>query len=142
MRSQLSRSGLASQAGLTLVEILIVLVIIGLVGSWLATRVIGGKCRANALITESKIKQVGQYIEMFQLRNNALPQSLGELTCESSSTANCLPLANVEELKDGWGQEFNYSLEEGGRRYRIKSFGDDGKEGGTKCDSDLFGSGP
>lgn len=131
-----------AEAGLTLVEILIVLVIIGLVGGWLASRTFGAGDKAKYFMTEAQTKQIGQYIEQFQLRYNALPQSLSDLSCEGGGVENCIPLAKKEELKDAWGNEFVYSLEDGSRRYRIKSYGADGKEGGNKYDADLFGTGP
>ena len=132
----------AKEAGLTLVEILIVLVIIGLVGGWLASRTFGAGDKAKYFMSEAQTKQIGQYIEQFQLRYNALPQSLSDLACEGGSVQNCVPLAKSEELKDAWGHDFVYSVEDGGRRYRLKSYGADGKEGGDKYDADLFGTGP
>lgn len=131
-----------AESGLTLVEILIVLVIIGLVGGWLASRTFGAGDKAKYFMSEAQTKQIGQYIEQFQLRYNSLPQSLSELSCEGGGVQNCIPLAKKEELKDAWNNEFVYSLEEGGRRYKIKSYGADGKEGGDKYDADLFGTGP
>lgn len=130
------------EAGLTLVEILIVLVIIGLVGGWLASRTFGAGDKAKSLMTKTQTKQIGQYIEQFQLQYNALPQTLLDLACEGGNVQNCSPVARAEELKDAWGNDFVYSVEDGGRRYRIKSFGADGKEGGDKYDADLFGTGP
>jgi general secretion pathway protein G len=128
--------------GLTLVEILIVLVIIGLVGGWLASKTFKAGDRAKYLMTEAQIKQVGQYIEQFQLRNNALPQSLAELSCQGGNIPNCIPLAKSDELKDAWKNDFQYSVADGGRSYKILSFGSDGKDGGSEYDGDLFGTGP
>lgn len=132
----------SKEHGLTLVEILIVLVIIGLVGSWLASKTFKAGDRAKYLMTEAQIKQVGQYIEQFQLRYNTLPQSLGELSCQGGNVENCIPLAKADELKDAWRNDFNYTVEDGGRKYKIKSFGADGREGGSEYDGDLFGTGP
>ena len=138
--SSAKKSG--SAAGLTLVEILIVLVIIGLVGGWLAGKTFKAGDRAKYLMTEAQIKQVGQYIEQFQLRYNALPQSIGDLACQGGGVDNCIPLAKSDELKDAWKRDFVYSLGDGGRSYRITSLGADGREGGTEYDADLFGTGP
>ena len=132
----------SKSAGLTLVEILIVLVIIGLVGGWLASKTFKAGDRAKYLMTEAQIKQVGQYIEQFQLRYNALPQSISDLACQGSAVQNCIPLAKSDELKDAWKNDFAYSLGDGGRSYKITSYGADGKEGGTEFNADLFGTGP
>ena len=49
----------AREAGMTLVEILIVLVIIGLVGGWLASRTFGAGDKAKYFMTEAQTKQIG-----------------------------------------------------------------------------------
>ena len=55
---------------------------------------------------------------------------------------DCVPITKEDALKDAWGNPFTYSLENNGRSYRIKSFGADGKDGGTGVDFDVFGTGP
>ncbi len=131
------------QRGLTLVEIMVVLIILGLVMAWIGSKMIGAGDKAKRQITELKIKDLGNLISQFQLQYNALPQNVDELThCSERTGSSCIPLTNEENIKDGWGNRFMYTLEEGGRRYRLKSYGADGKEGGEGADSDPFGTGP
>lgn len=134
----------APDAGLTLIEIVVVLLILGIVIAWVGGKIVGGGEKAKRGITEGKIKEMGMLIAEFQLRYNTLPNSLDEMVrCTERLGPNCIPVVtDPNSLKDAWGNEFAYTLEEGGRRYRLKSYGADGKEGGEGLDSDPFGTGP
>ena len=135
--------GKYSEAGLTLVEIMVVLIILGIVMTFLGGRLFGAGDKAKRKLTELKISQIGSYIEQYQLQYNALPQSIDDLArCNERTGSDCVPIMKEEDLKDAWGNPLGYTLEEGGRRYRIKSLGADGKEGGEGVDADPFGTGP
>ena len=142
----LRRAGLPNstpQRGLTLVEIMVVLIILGLIMAWLGGRLFAAGDKAKRAMTENKIKDIGFSIAQFQLQYNALPQTIDELIrCSERTGAACVPITNEDGIKDGWGNRFVYSLEESGRRYRLKSYGADGKEGGEGVESDPFGTGP
>ncbi|RIL03897.1 MAG: hypothetical protein DCC75_12795 [Proteobacteria bacterium] len=132
-----------SQSGLTLVEIMVVLIILGIVMAWLGSKMIGAGDKAKAEITKTKIKEIGTMIEQFQLRYNTIPGSLDELVrCSERTGPDCVPITNEESLKDAWGNRFQYSLESSGRTYKVKSHGADGKDGGEGVDYDFFGTGP
>ena len=132
-----------SERGLTLVEIMVVLIILGIVMTWLGGKLFGSGDKMKYEITKLKIKDIGSSIEQFQLRYNALPSSLNELIqCGEKTGPDCIPITNQESLKDAWGSPFLYTLESGGRSYRIKSLGADGKDGGEGVNSDPFGTGP
>lgn len=137
------RAKSAQQRGLTLVEIMVVLIILGLIMAWLGGRLFTAGDRAKRIMTQNKIKDLSFSIAQFQLQYNALPQSIDELIrCTERTGSACVPITNEDGIKDGWGNRFVYNLEEGGRRYRLKSYGADGKEGGEGVDSDPFGTGP
>ena len=122
---------------------MVVLIILGIVMTFLGGRLFGAGDKAKRKLTELKISQVGSYIEQYQLQYNSLPTSIEDLTrCNERTGSDCVPIMKEEDLKDAWGNTFSYTLEEGGRRYRIKSLGADGKEGGEGVDSDPFGTGP
>lgn len=139
-----SRHSRYTQRGLTLIEIVIVILILGLVIAWVGGRIFGQPDKIKRGITEGKIKEFNMLVTEFQMRYNTLPESLDEmLRCSGRLGPNCIAVVSDEaSLKDGWGNEFIYSLEEGGRRYRIKSLGADGKEGGEDVYADVFGTGP
>lgn len=133
----------SAEAGLTLVEIMVVLIILAVLGSFLITKIAGGGDKAKAKITKMTIQSIGQEIEVFRLEHNALPRSLDEMVNGSERLgANFVPLLDEKQIQDAWGNNLEYNLEGEGRRYRITSLGADGKAGGTGVDFDLFGTGP
>ena len=132
-----------SQRGLTLVEIMVVLIILTVLGVFLLSKVAGGGDQAKARITKLSIGRIAQEIEVFRLEYNGLPQSMDEIVKGSDRLgADYIPLLNEDDAKDAWGNPFQYELIEGGGRYRITSFGADGKAGGAGVDFDVFGTGP
>jgi len=132
-----------SERGLTLVEIVVVLIILGLVMTFVGGKVLGAGDKAKADITKLKIKEIASSIEQYQLRYNGLPSSLAGLTqCTAETGDDCVPIAKEDSLKDAWGNNFTYTLQNDGRTYMVKSYGADGKEGGSGVDYDVFGTGP
>lgn len=141
--SRRSGSNRSCEAGLTLIEIMVVLIILSLVMAWLGTGLFQKGDEAKQRLTQLKIKEVANLIGQFQLQYNRLPNSLEDLTrCTEVTGQNCIPVTSEDKLVDAWNNKFTYGLEEGGRRYRIRSLGRDGREGGEGADADLFGTGP
>lgn len=133
----------SSLRGLTLVEIMVVLIILSLLITFLASRIIGAGDKAKADINRLKMQEIKSAIEQFQLRYNSLPQSLNDLTtCTEVTGPGCVPVANAEALKDAWGNDFSYNLENSGRSYKITTLGADGRQGGSGVDYDTFLTGP
>ena len=129
------------EQGLTLVEIMVVLIIIGVMMATFGKRIFGAGDKMKAQITESSMTNIKGYIEQFQLRYNKLPSSLDDLTrCNEITGPGCVPMAKAEEMQDAWGQDLRYSVN--GRQYKIWSLGADGQEGGDGVDFDKFVEGP
>ncbi len=132
-----------SEKGLTLVEIIVVLIILSLVMTFLASKILGAGDKAKADLNKLKMQDIKTSIEQFQLRYNTLPSSLESLIkCTQETGMDCVPITNDQALKDAWGTPFNYSLENNNRSYRIMSKGADGRDGGSGVDFDAFITGP
>ena len=132
-----------NQRGFTLVEIMIVLVIIGILVGVFGGRIFGAGDKAKAQMTRIKITQINSYLEQYRLQYNRLPTSINSLAeCTEETGMSCTPIANMDDLKDGWGQPFKYSSDGDGRSFVIKSLGTDGREGGEGLNSDIVGKGP
>ncbi|RMG43072.1 MAG: prepilin-type N-terminal cleavage/methylation domain-containing protein [Candidatus Dadabacteria bacterium] len=140
MKSRLIKS----ESGLTLVEIIVVLVILSLLMTFLLSRITGSGDKAKKSITKLKIKQIASAIEQYRLMNNQLPNTLEDLVrCNEVTGPGCIPPLNDEEaLKDGWGNKFVYRTENNGRTYKIISYGADGVPGGQGVNYDEVGVGP
>lgn len=131
-----------SERGLTLVEIIVVLVILSILIAFLTGGLFSQADNAKIKITQMKMNELKQYINTFQLQYNALPNDLNALTTCNEQTGNaCAPIADKEKLVDAWNTPFQYSTS-GGRSFTIKSMGADKHEGGTGVDGDITITGP
>jgi general secretion pathway protein G len=117
-----------SQAGLTLVEIIVVLMMIGIIGAFVGGKVFKAGDKAKAELTRAKLNSLKEPIYMFQMRNNTLPTDL--------------KTAEAEDSKDAWGREVQYRVGDNGRSYELRSLGADGREGGSGADADVTVTGP
>jgi general secretion pathway protein G len=127
------------QRGITLLEIMIVLTIIGLVMALLV-----GPAAMNALFG-SKVKTAkiqmgkfafeayGQWIGQHSTKHPPCPDSLSELT----------PFMENDDVNDPWGNPYIIKCEQNnkgqgsGYDFVVISYGADGKPGGTNNDADL-----
>jgi general secretion pathway protein G len=117
------------ERGLTLVEIIIVLIILAGIMSWLGGKLFGQKDKAMVSLTTSKLNALKQSIMEYQLRTNALPNDLRALEETDAS------------VTDGWAAPIQYRQLDG-RTYELKSLGADGKEGGSGVAADIIVTGP
>lgn len=131
------------EAGLTLVEIIVVLVILTVLMTMLGQGLFGKAEKAKADLTMMRIKQVQGLINQYQLRYNQLPSSMSSLMgCDENTGSNCIPIVDSEdELQDAWGTMLIYRSD-GGRSYSLTSLGADRKTGGSGVDRDITVTGP
>ena len=117
----------ASQRGLTLIEIIVVLMMVGIIGAFIGGKVFKAGDKAKAELTRAKLNSLKEPIYIFQMRNSTLPQSLAQ--------------AEADDTKDAWGREIQFRVMDG-RGYELRSLGGDGRDGGTGADADIIVTGP
>lgn len=128
----------ASQAGMSLIEIIIVIVLIGAVLTFVGSRVLGGADRAKANLAKSQVMTLGQKVEAFQMDTGRLPIKLDELVTAPGGAAGWLgPYAKSVELNDPWGHPVEYRTPGESGPFDLVVLGKDGKVGGTSVDSDI-----
>lgn len=119
--------------GMTLLEIMIVLVILGGLIAILATSVQGSLKKAKMRQAKIQISEYGKALDMYYQDCNNYPSSeegLQALMQAPSSCSNWGPDPYLKKLnKDPWGGDFHYESQ--GNSYILKSFGSDKREGGT-----------
>lgn len=132
------------ETGLTLIEMMIVLVIIAVVSGLIVVNVIGRPDEARVTTAKADIKTLSGALAMYRLDNGDYPtteQGLKALA-ERPTTAP-VPQAwhsYVQETPaDPWGHPYVYSV--AGGAYTITSLGKDGKPGGEGVDADISGKG-
>jgi general secretion pathway protein G len=117
----------ASQRGLTLIEIIVVLMMVGIIGAFIGGKVFKAGDKAKAELTRAKLNSLKEPIYIFQMRNSTLPQSLAQ--------------AEADDTKDAWGREIQFRVMDG-RGYELRSLGGDGRDGGSGADADIIVTGP
>ncbi|MEP9359843.1 type II secretion system major pseudopilin GspG [Sphingomonas sp. KR3-1] len=135
-----------SEAGLTLIEMMIVLVIIAIVAGLVAMNVMGRPDEAKATATKSNIATISGALKMYRLDNGDYPTTEQGLKALSEKpTAPPVPSTFPQggylstPAVDGWGKPYEYTSEGGG--FTIRSLGKDGKVGGEGVDADIDGKG-
>lgn len=134
----------SSQRGLTLIEIIVVLVILAIVFAFLTGGLIGKAETAKAQVSQMKLEKVKNAISQYQLMKNKLPANLRALVdCSSDQGGGaCLKVAEDEDLKDAWDTPIVYQPDGSGRSFVLKSLGADHKDGGSGTDGDISIKGP
>jgi general secretion pathway protein G len=135
---------LKSQKGMSLVEILIAITLLGVVGTLVVSNVIGSLREGEINSTKIQIKSLGKILVDYKRKCNTYPttdQGLDALVEKPTTGKECKKYPNSGFIQDGnipedpWGNEFLY--ESDGRTYKITSFGVDGMEGGENENADL-----
>ena len=128
----------AAQAGMSLLEIIIVLVLIGMVLTLVGSRVLGGADKGKFKLAESQIQTLAGKIENYQLDTGALPARLEDLVAAPANATGWLgPYAKPAELKDPWGHAIEYRVPGEGKPFDLLSLGKDGQPGGSSYDADI-----
>jgi general secretion pathway protein G len=128
----------ALQRGMSLIEIIIVIVLIGAVLAFVGSRVLGGKDRGDYNIAKAQIQTMAGKVESFQMDTGRLPTALEELVTQPSDVNGWLgPYAKPAELKDPWGRPLEYRAPGESGPFDLVSLGKDGKPGGTSVDGDI-----
>ena len=112
----------------TLVEIMVVVVIIGLLATMVAPRVMDALFRSNIKKAKVDIRQIAQAVQMFQLRNNGrLPDDLEALVTPDENGQTYLQDLTEVPL-DPWGNEYRLEPDpEHPRQFIVRSYGEDGQ---------------
>jgi general secretion pathway protein G len=127
--------------GMTLVELLVVVVILGIMIAVLGKGVFTQGSAARARLNEIALTKVQEAVERYRLEYNLYPSSLEDLVRQSPSLKDSgkafFPLIDEKSLQDVFGYPFVYRAENNNRNYSLKSLGSDGIEGGEGVKQDI-----
>jgi general secretion pathway protein G len=127
--------------GFTLLELLVVVVIIGLLASYVGPRYFGQLGRSEITTAKAQIQAFSRALDQYRLDTGHYPtteQGLNALVARPSSEPkwNGPYLQNAVPL-DPWGKAYIYRSPGGHSEYDILSYGKDGAPGGTGESADL-----
>jgi general secretion pathway protein G len=130
------------QAGFTLIEILVVVMILGLLISLAAPRIIGRTDEARVTKARADIRAVESALQMYRLDSSAYPTTEQGLTAlVEQPTTGRIPKrwrdgGYLERVPlDAWDNDFLYASD--GSTYVLRSLGADGEEGGDDVNADI-----
>ena len=115
-------------AGLTLIEILVVVLILGIIAGVVAANVGEKAVTSKVKLTEAQIKRVKGEVELYKVEKDRYPETLQEL----------VPRYLDELPKDGWNRPFVYRVPGMRGAFDIVSLGEDGLPGGEGANVDLW----
>jgi general secretion pathway protein G len=128
--------------GMTLIEILVVLTLIGIVMGIVGGNYLGQGEKAKQKAAKIEIEQIGQTLDMFKLEVGRYPttqEGLQALITAPTGVTNWNgPYWKKSTLpKDPWTNEYKYASPGQHGAYDVWSYGADGKEGGEGTDKDI-----
>ena len=138
---------LKSQQGMSLIEILIALTLMGIAGTFVAGKVYENLQEGQVQSAKIQIKSLGDRLKEFRRDCNFLPltdQGLDSLIDKPTGGRECkryAPSGYIEGGKvpvDPWDGEYIY--ESDGKTFTITSLGADNAEGGEGADADIKSS--
>lgn len=132
------------QQGFTLIEIIVVVVIIGILATFVAPKFLGKTDDARIVKAKSDIQAIESALDIYKLDNYAYPttdqglEALVTLPAGDPVPANWQKGGYVKKLrKDPWQRDYLY-LNPGERsEIDIYSLGADGVEGGEGANADI-----
>ncbi len=136
-----------SETGFTLIELMVVIVILGILATFLVPKILNRPEQARVAKAKNDIRAIESALKLFKLDNGFYPTTeQGLKALITKPDIEPIPknyheggyLDYNSEPLDPWGHKYIYrSPGEGGREYEIISLGADGKEGGEGYDRDI-----
>ncbi len=146
MKSRLPHSNLSFrrrlQAGFTLIELMVVLVIIGLLAALIVPNVLNRAEDARVTAARTDVNNLMQALKLYRLDNQRYPSAeQGLQSLVARPTTGTLPLnwkPYLDKLPaDPWGKPYQYANPGVKGEIDVFSYGADGVVGGEGNDADL-----
>jgi general secretion pathway protein G len=132
------------QSGVTLIEMMIVLVIIGVVAALVVPNVIGRPDEARVAVANADLRTISASLEMYRLDNRAYPTAaqglaaLSQMPTDAPLPPNWVAGGYLPQVPtDPWGNPYVYSIQGSAGGYTLVSLGADGQPGGEGVDADV-----
>lgn len=127
----------AAQGGMTLIEIIIVIVLIGGVLAVVGSQVFSNRDKANYRLAGVQLKSVAANIEQYNSDVGEYPRALDDLTNDPQISGWLGPYGKAADLKDPFNKPLQYTVPGEDGPFDLVSYGKDGQPGGSSVDADL-----
>ncbi len=115
----------SAEAGFTLVEIMVVVVILGLLATLVAKNVIGASDEAREKKAAADVHSIAEAVAYYRSKTGKLPESLESLAEKDEKGASEL----MELSKDPWDHDYVLIPGDRPQDWEVISWGPDGSEG-------------
>jgi general secretion pathway protein G len=128
----------SAMRGFSLIEIILVVVLIGGIVAFAASRILGGGDRAKANLARAQVQTLAEKVQQYEMDTGTLPGSLDALVANPGNATGWLgPYAKPVELRDPWNHPYEYRVPGDGQAFDLISLGKDGQAGGESVDGDV-----
>ncbi len=134
MNGRSIRQAGGARKGFTLLELIVVITIIGILGTLVVVKVQGWVEKARIEKIKSDLREIYKAAEIYQVVTGSFPNSIEELRTGKDPQGNDIG-ATIGDAKDPWNVEYVYELGSEGKP-RIRCLGKDGVEGGEGINKD------
>ena len=136
------RRARGAQAGFTLLELLVVIVIIGLLAAYVGPKYFSQLGKSEVTVAKAQIEAFDKSLDTYRLDVGRYPtaeEGLGALmTAPPSAGAKWNgPYLKKGVPQDPWGRAYQYRSPGSKGEYEILSLGKDGQPGGTGDNADI-----
>ena len=133
-----------TDAGVTLIEMMVVLVIIALVAAIIVPNVIGRPDEARSTVAQTDIRAIGSALELYRLDNQVYPttaqglKALAERPTAPPEPRNWVAGGYLQSVPvDPWGHDYLYRSPGDTGPFDLVSLGADGTPGGDGVNADI-----
>lgn len=131
----------ARQAGFTLLELLVVLVILGLLAGYVAPRYFSQVGKSEVTTAQAQIGALEKALDQYRIDTGRYPsteQGLAALNAKPADEARWGgPYLKKAVPSDPWGNPYQYRMPGEHSEVDVFSLGRDGRPGGTDADADI-----
>ncbi len=127
------RSARAASRGMTLIEILVVITILGIIAAAVAVNVVGQLDEAKVKQAKTDLHTLENCLDLYKIDKGRYPSTEEGLQAVVSA-GKCKP-----QLKDPWGHNYVYLFpgQVHPESFDLKSYGADGQAGGDGVNADI-----
>jgi len=129
-------------AGISLLEIMVVLAIIALILGLAAPRLMGNFGRAKSMVAEAQLENVKGALQLYYIDLGRYPSEAEGLQALVAAPGGATDwrgpyVDSAEDLEDPWGRVLRYRSPGTNDAFDLYTYGRDGHPGGTEEDADL-----
>jgi general secretion pathway protein G len=141
IRSETPQPTSRSDAGFTLLELLVVVLIIGLLASYVGPKYFAQIGKSEVATARAQIDAYAKAVDNFRLDVGRFPTTEEGLAVLMAKPADDErwngPYLRKDVISDPWGHPYIYRSPGTKTEYEILSYGRDGQPGGTGPDADI-----